>query len=75
MGANGEHFSNTTFDIEADHAISQGPPPFEDIFRTAQDLKPFRGADPNETCPLEVRDIGYGDGGTLNFHPLQFSEN
>ncbi len=74
-GANGDHFRNTTFDIEADLALSQGVPPFEGVYRPDQDLKPFRGTAPNGTWSLEVRDTGHGDGGTLKSWSLKFSDN
>ena len=74
VGGSGDHFRNTTFDMESGIAISQGVPPFSGTFRPDQDLQVFRGTDPNGIWTLEVRDIGNGDGGSLKSWSVRFAD-
>ena len=65
-GGAADDFRNVTFAQDAPISIRDAVPPFTGAYRPEGDLNDFRGRSPNGTWQLEVRDLAFLDGGTLN---------
>ena len=66
VGGQLNDFQNTTFDDEAATAIIAGTAPFAGSYRPEGLLSDFDGENPNGVWQLVIRDIDFGDQGTLN---------
>ena len=73
VGAFLDNFIGTTFDDEAETAISAGVAPFSGVFRPEGSLQILRGMDPAGTWRLRVGDDGQGDIGTLDSWSLDLA--
>ncbi len=66
VGGNGQDFSGTILDDEADTAITDGEAPFSGRYRPQQPLSVVDGSNAKGTWTLEISDDGRLDQGTLN---------
>ncbi len=69
-GGSGDHFIDTTFDMDSTTSILTGMPPFSGAFSPEGDLSDFNGTDPNGIWRLEIEDACHLDGGSLNYWVL-----
>ena len=70
-GGSSDDFHNVTFAQDAPISIRNATPPFTGTYRPEGDLHDFRGRLPNGTWTLEVRDLAFQDGGSLNSWTLE----
>ena len=76
IGGNGDNYTNTIFDDEAEPAITGSLPPFTGSFQPESPLSIFDGLSGEGTWKLEVYDFypSY-DGGTVTDFKLIFENN
>jgi subtilisin-like proprotein convertase family protein len=69
---NGENYTQTIFDDEAELSIEQGQPPFTGRFRPVEPYKlsEFDGEDAYGSWRLQIYDAFYNDTGTFNHFEL-----
>ncbi|MEM8734375.1 MAG: proprotein convertase P-domain-containing protein, partial [Planctomycetota bacterium] len=72
IGGNGDNFTDTIFDDQADTSINDGAAPFTGTFRPNEPLSNFAG-DPNGIWQLEVSDNANFDTGTLDSWSIEVS--
>lgn len=65
-GGSGNNFLNTNFDDDSPTSIISASPPFSGTFRPEEPLKHLKGLDANGDWALQVQDVAYFDGGSLN---------
>jgi hypothetical protein len=65
-GGNGDNYTNTTFDDQAELMITDGTPPFNGRFRPEMALSTFNGKTVSGDWQLRINDGGAGNSGTLN---------
>lgn len=65
-GGSGSNYTNTTFDDQAELAITQGAPPFTGRFRPQMALSTFNGKPVSGNWQMRIHDGGAGNTGTLN---------
>lgn len=65
-GGSSDDFKNVTFDQDAPTSIRNAIPPFTGAYSPEGDLNDFNGRSPSGTWILEVRDLAFQDGGSLN---------
>ncbi|AOW20936.1 hypothetical protein LPB138_09740 [Urechidicola croceus] len=65
-GSNGDNYSNTIFDDEAETSITAGSPPYAGSFIPEQALSAFDGEPSFGEWTLTIEDVANGDGGSLN---------
>ncbi len=70
-GGSSDDFNNVTFDQDAPISIHNASPPFTGTYLPEGDLNDFKGRSPNGTWTLEVRDLAFQDGGSLNNWTLE----
>ena len=73
-GGASDDFKNVTFDQDALTPIRNAIPPFMGTYQPEGNLNDFNGLSPNGTWILEVRDLAFQDGGTLNSWTLDLLE-
>ncbi len=73
-GGSSDDFKNVTFDQNALTSIRDAIPPFMGTYQPEGNLNDFNGLSPNGTWTLEVRDLAFQDGGTLNSWTLDLLE-
>ena len=71
VGANGDNFTNTTFDDQTGTAIGSGSAPFSGTYRPQTPLSLFNGTNPNGNWFLEVVDRASGDQGRIETWSLK----
>ena len=72
IGGNGDNYSNTLFDQEAENSIISSGPPFTGTFRPQNSLEPLYGTNSYGLWKLIVEDNYPEDSGTINEFELQF---
>jgi subtilisin-like proprotein convertase family protein len=65
-GGNGDNYTNTTFDDQAEMMITEGAPPFTGRFRPEMALSAFNGKPVSGDWQIRINDGGAGNTGTLN---------
>ena len=70
-GGDGDNYTNTVFDDQADQSINTGIPPFNGRFRPEFPLSTFNGKPAAGSWQLRINDGGLGNSGTLNSWCLQ----
>ncbi|MBK9358773.1 MAG: M20/M25/M40 family metallo-hydrolase [Bacteroidales bacterium] len=70
-GGEGDNYTNTVFDDQAEHSISEGIPPYTGRFRPEFPLEVFNGKPVSGTWQIRVNDGGAGNTGTLENWCLQ----
>lgn len=70
-GGEGDNYTNTLFDDQADQSINVGIPPFTGSFRPEFPLSVFNGKPASGSWQIRINDGGFGNSGTLNSWCLQ----
>lgn len=65
VGEDGNNFTDTILDDQAETPINEGSPPFKGSFQPEGILAAFNNENPNGTWTLEITDDAKGDKGTL----------
>jgi subtilisin-like proprotein convertase family protein/Tol biopolymer transport system component len=70
-GSDGDNYTNTTFDDQAQRPITGGVPPFSGSFKPQERLSSFNGESPTGIWTLDVEDLAVHDTGVLKSWALE----
>lgn len=66
IGGNGQNYTNTVFDDDAELKITEGQPPYTGSFRPEMALEAFNGSRVSGDWQLRINDATSGNSGTLD---------